>query len=164
MPKYLSELRAEQWGPSFWKLLHVLSTRMGGGDEMADGDAANYMFFVVNRIHEVIPCLDCQGHAKAYLSSNKFDPRGLNGLALRNYVEKWLMDFHNAVRRRKGAPIVVDNLEAYHAFWRPLRILAADDDSLKDFFGYGKMYKIVRLDNFARWASQLTRLRLLLHL
>lgn len=162
MPKYLTELTNDTWGPTIWKLLHILSSRMGDADEMMDGDAAQAMYFVVNRVHEVLPCLECQNHTRAYLAQVKFDPRGLRGADLRTYVERWLLDFHNAVRERKGQPRIVDSVEMYHALWRPQVILPCDNEALKLYFDYAKLYKIIRIDNYTRWVNTLTRLRLLL--
>ena len=162
MAPYLTELTVEQWGPTVWKLVHVLSSRLGEAGEMGDADAANGMFFVVNRLYEVLPCADCQRHAREYIAEYKFAPRGLTGAVLRNYVEKWLLDFHNAVRVRKAQPILVSTVEEYHELWRPQRFLPCEDEALTLYFNYGKMFKIVDLSKITSWLNQLKRLRLLL--
>ena len=165
MPKYLTEASVDAWGPPIWKLLHVLSTRLGSKDEgWCDADAAVGFYFVINQLYKVLPCAECQLHAKNYLATHKFDPRGLIGDHLRNYVEMWLLDFHNAVRIRKSQDIIIKTVEMYHTFWSMQNILPCEDAELKLYFDYGKMYKIIRVDDFARWANQLTRLRLLLHI
>ena len=161
MAPYLTELTVEQWGPAVWKLLHVLSTRIGGGDEVTDADAANMMFFVVNQLPDVLPCAECARHARDYLFEHKFGPRGLLGTRLRTYIETWLLEFHNAVRTRKSQPILISDVGAYHDLWSSQRVLPCDDEALTLFFNYGKMFKIIDLTKFTRWNNQLKRLRLL---
>lgn len=162
MTPYLTELTVEKWGPTVWKLLHVLSSRIGGADETQDADAANMMFFMINQLPDVLPCKDCSAHARVYLAEHKFGPRGLVGAQLRTHVETWLLEFHNAVRVRKGQPIIVADIGAYHDLWSAQRVLPCDDEALTLFFNYGKMYKIIDLTKFTRWNNQLKRLRLLL--
>ena len=162
MAPYLTELTVEQWGPTVWKLLHVLASRVGGSGEAIDADAANGLFFVINQLPDILPCADCARHARAYLYEHKFAPRGLLGAELQTYVETWLLTFHNAVRTRKGQAILVNNVTEYHNLWLPQRILPCDDEALTLFFNYGKMYKIIDLTKFTRWNNQLKRLRLLL--
>ena len=162
MAPYLTELTVEQWGPTVWKLLHIIATRVGKGDAMIDADAANGLYFTINRLYEVLPCQECQRHARTYIAEHKFNPRGLEGVALRSYVEQWLLDFHNAVRARKSQPIIVGNVEEYEALWSAQRFLPCDDEALTLYFNYGKMFKIIDLVKFTSWFNQLKRLRLLL--
>lgn len=162
MPKSLSELTVDTWGPKYWKLLHIMATRVSKGDEMMDTDAANGIYFIVNTLHTVLPCAECQGHARSYLFENKFKPQGLLGLPLRNYVEKWLLDFHNSVRTRKGQPILIRTVEEYHALYESQKFTTCDDDDMKLFFDYGRTYGIINSTNLTKWLNQVRRLRLLL--
>jgi hypothetical protein len=127
---------------------------------MVDADAANGMYFLINHLHEVIPCKECQNHAKLYLQSNRFDPRLRIGVDLRNYTMNWLMDFHNAVRARKSQPIIVSNVEAYFELWRTQKFETVDDKDIILYFNYGKMYHIINPTNLSRWNNQLRRIRL----
>lgn len=161
MPPYLTELANPEWGPIFWKLLHVLSTRIGGADEVTDADAANAIYYVINTLYDVLPCPECQTHTRAYLAENKFNPRPLRGAALRTYVEQWLLDFHNSVRARTGKPIEVTTVAEYHALWAPQKFQKCDNDKLTLFFNYGKTHLVIKVPNFHRWNDQLKRLRLL---
>lgn len=162
MAPYLTELTVEQWGPAFWKVLHILASRMGSDVEITDADAANGMYFVVNQLPDVLPCADCAKHARTYIYEHKFNPRGLFGSTLRTYVEDWLLHFHNSVRVRKGQPILLRNVEEYHAVWSPQRMIKCDYDGLTLYFNYGKMYKIIDIPKFKVWNNQFQRLRLLL--
>jgi hypothetical protein len=162
MPKTLSELSTAQWGPTIWKLLHIAASRIGCGVDIIDTDSANAFYFVINRLNEVLPCAECKSHTKAYISSHKFDPRTLTGFELRLYIEQWLLDFHNAVRSRKGQPIIVGNVEEYHNLWRPQNFLPCDEEALTLYFNYGKTYHIIDVGKFINWNVQLKRLRLLL--
>ena len=161
MPPYLTELANPEWGPVYWKLFHILATRIGYADEMTDTDAANAFFYLINSLHQIVPCADCQNHTRTYLSEQKFDPRGLVGAPLRNYVETWLLNFHNAVRTRMGKPILVSTVEEYHALWRPQKFLPCDEEKYKLFVAYGKTYLVVQVMNFKRWNMQLTKLRIM---
>jgi hypothetical protein len=162
MPKTLSELAPETWGPKFWKLLHVLASRVGYGGEMVDLDAANGLGFLIAHLHEILPCKTCQEHAKTYIMEHRFKPQG-GGADLRAYVEQWLLDFHNAVRTRKGQPILVSTVAEYHALWRPQEILPCDDTDVKLYFEYAKTYHIVTYTNLSRWQLMFKRMRLLLN-
>jgi len=162
MPKYLTELTVDTWGPTFWKLLHVTATRLGGGDLMVDEDAANNMTYLLQHLHEVLPCKDCQAHAKTYVFEHKFKPRGLYGADLRTYVETYLLNFHNAVRTRKGQPILITSIEEYHAAWSTVKIIPCDEEDLKLFFDYGKTYGILNYASLTLWLNVFKRQRLLL--
>lgn len=162
MPKELTDLTVETWGPIFWKLLHMLSTRVGNAGEIGDADAATWFSFVINGLPTVLPCASCQEHTRTYLKEHKFDPRGFNDAALRIYIEKWLLDFHNAVRERKSQPIIVETVEAYELIWRTAEFKPCDNESLELFFKYGKMYHVIEVANISRWLAHLKRLRLLL--
>jgi hypothetical protein len=162
MPKSLSELTVDIWGPKYWKLLHVLASRVGTGDEIMDGDIANGFTFMISGLPDALPCNECKSHARTYLFENRFKPQGLIGTALRNYIEKWLLDFHNSVRVRKGQPILIDNVEMYHTLWSPQKFLTCDDEEMKLYFDYGRTYGIITPTNLTKWLNQVKRLRLIL--
>jgi hypothetical protein len=162
MPKSLTELTVDTWGPTFWKLLHLTATRMGSDNAMVDDDAVNNMMWMVNYLHEILPCKECQGHAKAYVFEHKFKPRGLYGSDLRAYVETYLMNFHNAVRTRKGQPVIIKTIDAYHTVWSVAKIIPCDEEDLKLYFDYGKTYGILNYVSLTRWLNVFKRQRLLL--
>jgi hypothetical protein len=163
MPKYLTELTVDTWGPTFWKLLHLQATRLGSSDSMKDDDSANNLTYLVNNLHSVLPCKECASHARAYVFEHKFKPRGLYGDALRNYVETYLLNFHNAVRSRKGQPILLTTIAEYHALWVTAKIIPCDEEDLKLYFDYGKTYGILDYTSLTRWLNVFKRQRLLLN-
>jgi len=162
MPKQLTDLTPNTWGPIYWKLLHILSSHVGEAGDMLDGDVANGFFFVINHLHTVLPCADCTTHARKYIAENRFDPRGLAGMPLRTYIEAWLLTFHNAVRIRKEQAIEIETVSAYHVRWRSETFQPCDNESMNLFFDYGKTYHVIDVAQFARWVVQMKRLRLLL--
>lgn len=162
MPKSLSTLTVDVWGPKYWKLLHILATRLGNGDEFMDADAANGFFFVVSGLPDALPCNDCKSHAQNYLFENKFKPQGLVRINLRNYVQKWLLDFHNSVRIRKSQPLIINNIDEYFEIWHPQKFLPCDDEEMKLYFDYGKTYGILNYEKLTKWLNAVRRLRLLL--
>jgi hypothetical protein len=163
MPKYLTELTVDTWGPTFWKLLHLQATLMGRGDPMVDDDSANNLNFLILNLHTILPCKECGAHAKAYIFEHKFKPRGLVGEPLRSYVETYLINFHNAVRVRKGQPVLISTIDQYHATWSTEKIIPCDDEDLKLYFDYGKTYGILEYTSLTRWLNVFRRQRLLLN-
>lgn len=162
MAPRLTEAAPETWGPTFWKVLHLFASRIGKGDAMANTDAANAIFYVINQLHYILPCTECQKHTHAYLAEHKFDPRTASDL--HTYVSQWLIDFHNAVRARKGQPILISTVAESDEVWRRQKILACDDKALGLYLDYGKTYKLIPFENYSRWIIQYKRLRLLLGL
>ncbi len=169
MPKYLTELTVDTWGPLFWKLLHLQATRLGqlnrfgAVDPMVDEDSANNFTYLLNNLHAVLPCKECGAHARAYVLANKFKPRGLQGDALRTYVETYLLTFHNAVRARKGQPITITTVAEYHATWATAKIISCDEEDLKLILDYGKTYGILDYTSLTKWLNVFRRQRLLLN-
>jgi hypothetical protein len=163
MPKSLSELTVDTWGPTFWKLLHIPASRIGNGDPMVDDDSGNLMSLLLAHLWTILPCKDCQGHARSYVFEQKYKPRGLSGAALRAYTETYLMNFHNAVRARKGQPLLISDIATYHDVWSTQKIIPCDEEDLKLYFDYGKTYAIIDYTNLTRWLNLHRRLRLLLN-
>jgi hypothetical protein len=163
MPKYLTELTVDTWGPTFWKLLHLQATRLGSSDSMKDDDSANNFAYLVNNLHSVLPCKECASHARTYVFEHKFKPRGFQGETLRTYVESYLLNFHNAVRTRKGQPILLSTIAEYHATWVGAEIIPCDEEDLKLFLDYGKTYGILDYTSLTRWLNVFKRQRLLLN-
>jgi hypothetical protein len=162
MPKSLSELTVDVWGPRYWKLLHIMATRTGIGDDTIDSDVANGFFYLLQLLPDVLPCKECKGHARTYILENRFKPQGLIGNHLRNYIMKWLLDFHNAVRLRKKQRININSIESYYALWQPQKFIKCDDEEMKLYFDYGRTYAIIIPANLTKWLNHLQRLRLAL--
>ena len=81
------------WGPAAWTYLHAVtfSYPVTPGPH----DAEHYRCFF-ELVGSTLPCATCQDHYNAYVTMHP--PR----TATRDTLVKWLIDVHNAVRRRQG--------------------------------------------------------------
>ena len=86
---------AAYWGTPTWRFFHVLAEQM----DPNDGPLCQELLYMIRNISAIVPCPDCQQHAKAFWNTvpmaqikTKADLRGL------------LHHFHNQVnaRHRKG--------------------------------------------------------------
>jgi hypothetical protein len=162
-PTYVSEVKPEQWGPLMWKFLHISAERLGRSSvPILETDTANAIQLVVNGLPDILPCVECQGHARTYLFTNKFITKDLTGAALRTYVRNYLFTFHAAVRARKGQPVLVETPEACAALYESATLTGDDDKRMADYFRYALMYRIVNSTKYMRWWDVLRRLRLML--
>jgi hypothetical protein len=159
----LTELKPEQWGPVVWKMLHISAERIGRSTHpILEADSANSIQLIISGLPDVLPCVDCQNHARTYLQDNKFLAKDLSGSALRTYVRNYLFTFHNAVRARKGQPVLIETPEACAALYETMNITAEDDKRLADYFRYALLYRIVNSTKYMRWWDIFRRLRLML--
>lgn len=162
-PTYLTEVKPDQWGPLMWKLLHLSAEKLGRStNPILESDTANAIQLIVNGLPDILPCPDCQGHARSYLLANKFVTKDLVGPGLRTYVRNYLFTFHAAVRLRKGQPVMIETPEACAALYESMTISLDDDKRMADYFRYALMYRIVNSTKYVRWWDTLRRLRLML--
>lgn len=157
----LSELKVEQWGPLLWKYLHITAERIGcSTNPILEADSANSIQILITSLPEIIPCADCQAHARTYLASNKFVTKDLKGCELQTYVRNYLFAFHAAVRARKSQPVVIDSPEACSALYGTMLITNEDDKNITDYFRYALLYRIINSTKYMRWWDIFRRLRL----
>ena len=151
-----------QWGPIMWRLLHIIAEKIGqSGSKLMDADQANYVKTIITMLPNVLPCGDCQAHAKTYLSVNPF-PELINlyGRDLSNAVRVWLFMFHNHVRVMKGhTPLAT--AEECQLIYEHERLSLADYTVLIDCITAATRQLWVKLDQWKKWYSALERLRLL---
>lgn len=160
-PTYLTELKVEQWGPLVWKYLHIAAEKIGyGSNPILDADSANSIQLIITGLPDILPCTDCQNHARSYIQEHKFITKDLNGTRLRTYVREYLFTFHNTVRRRKGQPILVETPEACSALYASTVISNTDDKHFADYFRYALLYRIINSTKYMRWWDIFRRLRL----
>ena len=157
----VDSIDADEWGPVYWKILHCLSVRIGMiGDVISDTDHARAMEYLVGHLGEVIPCDECQGHARTYIEAHPIRWIGLRGMTLRVAVETWIMDFHNDVRSRKGQEIEVADLAAYEATYDGCTIIECEMEVITRAAKYAIDHNIVRPANWKRWMTEFRKLRL----
>lgn len=80
------------WGPPLWELFHTIIEH---ADDTRFEQVGETIFIFINRICRLLPCPECQEHAKKYLSNQRVNTRSKK--ALREFIHK----FHNMVNRYK---------------------------------------------------------------
>lgn len=157
----VDSIDADEWGPVYWKILHCLSVRIGMiGDAITDTDQARAMEFLVKHLVDVIPCNECQDHARTYIEGHPISWIGLRTLTLRQTVSNWLLDFHNDVRTRKGQAIEVADLTAYEAAYDGCTIMECEIEVITRAAKYAIDHNIVKPAAWKRWMTEFKKLRL----
>jgi hypothetical protein len=157
----VDSIDAEEWGPVYWKLLHCLSVRIGlMGDVISDTDQARAMEYLVGHLVDVIPCDECQGHARTYIEAHPIRWLGLRNSTLRVAVERWLLDFHNDVRARLSQAIEVADLAVYEAAYEGCTMAECEMEVIARAAKYAIDHNIVKPANWKRWMTEFKKLRL----
>ncbi len=157
----IDSIDAEDWGPVYWKILHLLGNRIGMiGDAISDTDQARAMEFLVGHLGDVLPCDECQIHAAAYIAAHPIQWLGLRASVLRGTVSLWLLQFHNAVRERKGQPIMISTLAEYEAAYNEETIQPCEVDVITRAATYAINHQIVKVAIWKRWFTEFKKLRL----
>lgn len=145
------------WGPLLWKLLHLLASKLGGSDPLLKTDMANTIHIIVTKLPTILPCSDCQNHARSYLLTNKFDPR--NREDMREYTENYLFQFHNTVRTMLGKPLIFTSLAEVRACYATQSFSKTDTTNLSEYLASGVQFRIVNREALSMWNTQISRLR-----
>ena len=80
------------WGPPIWTLFHTIIESVPEDKFEHVGDP---IFIFISRICRLLPCPECQEHAKKYLNAQRVNTKSKT--ALRTFIHK----FHNMVNRFK---------------------------------------------------------------
>ena len=83
------------WGPVQWAALHNIAF---GAPVTPDDTTPDYYAYFC-KLAEVLPC-SCSKHAIEYCKENPIKTRD------RTSLTKWVFDFHNAVNKRIGKPLL----------------------------------------------------------
>jgi hypothetical protein len=152
---------AEEWGPVYWKVLHCFAAHCGLiGDPITDADDARTMDVLVGQLGFVLPCDECQAHARAWLAEHPVSWTGLRGIALRGSIQLWLFAFHNAVRERKGQPIMFATLAEANAAYVECKVQPCEIEVLTNAAKYAIDHQIVKPAAWKRWYQEFNRFRL----
>lgn len=81
------------WGPPIWTLFHTIIEHASEEDFVQIGPK---LYEYITRICALLPCPECQAHAKKYLSDQRVNTKSKT--ILRTFVHK----FHNMVNRHKN--------------------------------------------------------------
>lgn len=163
MYREINPLDPPEWGPILWKFLHLLAERVGtSGNKIVDTDQANYMESLIGLLPQILPCTECQAHAAEYMASVPLPPlKGLYNGTLRETVRVWLFTFHNAVRLRKGQPVLVTTAEECAALYENATLPKCEYTSFVQSVAAAVRQGWVRMDNWRKWYSHAERIRIL---
>lgn len=156
-------LQPSEWGPILWKMLHCIAERMGNtGSTIIDTDQANYFETVLTMLPVIIPCQECQGHAKAYLADHPVPTlRGLYGQNLRSTAREWLFQFHQAVRVANDQPIIVPTVEECSALYQGCMMQKCEYTVLVQTVAAAVRLGWVPIEQWRKWYSNVERLRII---
>ncbi len=87
------------WGPAFWFTIHNGANHY---PENASPIVAERMKGFLLGLPEMIPCRNCQVHARAHLEGSDLD----EVCSGRASLFKFLVDFHNYVNKRYNKPVM----------------------------------------------------------
>jgi hypothetical protein len=99
--------KPSQWGPKLWTILHSLgyySSQLHQDErvpEIIKKDAMREVLWLLGHLETIVPCSECRQHIEEYRKTNGL-VNTLEG------VEKWTIDFHNAVNVRLGKPVYTE--------------------------------------------------------
>ena len=151
-----------EWGPIVWRYLHCLTEKIGfSGNPIVDTDQANHMETIINNLHLIIPCPECQLHANNYISENPLPSlKGITGDNLRNIIRNWLFTFHTHVRIIKGQPLIINTVEACREHYNGCFIKKCEYDLFIQNGAYAVRVGWVRIENWRKWYTTSEKLRI----
>lgn len=153
----------EDWGPILWKYLHCLTEKLGTtGNKIVDTDQANYMENIINNLHFILPCTECQEHTASYIATHPLPSlKGLYGESLKTTVRSWLFNFHNNVRSRKNKQILVNSEEEYRTLYTNCFVPKCEYSLFVQSVAYAVRQGWVRIDHWKKWYNFSERMRVL---
>jgi hypothetical protein len=150
-----------EWGPILWNILHILAERCGRDHPTVDTEQARCFDYVIQALPFILPCAECSEHAHTYIASRPFRSLGKTGAELSTYVRLWLLEFHNTVRLRQGKPIEIRTLEELRMHYEGDTFSDQDIKVIVNNVAYGIRMSLVKTDQWRRWTTQFSKLRLL---
>lgn len=96
----------KEWGPFVWLLLHALAERFGQViTELYRNDEVRAWQSLLAATGDMLPCSDCRGHFKTWLSSHPVTPISKTPYSeLKEWIRKWIWSLHEDVNKRLGKP------------------------------------------------------------
>ena len=83
------------WGPPIWTLFHTIIEHVPEEEFSSVGPK---IFGYISRICGLLPCPECQTHAKKYLNRQKIDTTN------KRTTREFMHNFHNVVNKHKNLP------------------------------------------------------------
>ncbi len=84
-----------KWGPPLWTLFHTMIEKVREEDFPTVGEE---LFAFIRRTCNLLPCPECQKHAKIHLHNTRINVRS------KTDVREFIHKFHNAVNKFKKMP------------------------------------------------------------
>jgi hypothetical protein len=161
--EYVADISPSDWGPLLWKFFHILAERVGrSGVDSLDRDMALALEFIVENIPSVLPCLECQNHARAYIRSHPFNQvKTKRAAELQAFARQYFYDFHNHVRQSTGKPIIVASLEDCKKMYEEMEWQKCEMEQAVEYFSFGVHHSVIKADMYKRWMTQVHRIRLI---
>ena len=161
---HIIDVLPSQWGPCFWYAMHTLAERIGTTSDIINGDQATIFRMLIELLPKIIPCQECQRHARSYILANPIPHTWYTskGDALRIAIRSWLFNFHTAVRLRLGQPVTIATEEACSIEFRNILINPDFITDISRYVSYAIRSGWVRFDEWKRWVVQFNRLKLLI--
>lgn len=94
-----------KWGTPTWTLFHAIAEQIP--DDLYNVQGEN-IYKLFRRVCSILPCPDCQKHARVYLKRHKFA-----FVTTRERFRDFLVKFHNEVNKRKRKPMYEYDPEDY---------------------------------------------------
>jgi hypothetical protein len=149
----------DQWGPILWKFLHIAAEKSySPKDFIDDVIVGNLWNSIIQKLPNVLPCPDCQSHARRYLDDHPFNATDKRGKDLQTYVREYLFAFHTDVRSRKGQPVLVSTIEDCQQLYESQEYTQFNTDTLMTYFRIATKYQVVQTMTFNRWKMNYDRL------
>jgi hypothetical protein len=90
----------EVFGPAFWFSFHTGAAHL---PENLSPISLSRIRAFINGIPELVPCIDCSEHSRAFIEENKAK---INNFRRGDDVFRFYVDFHNYINLRLGKPLV----------------------------------------------------------
>jgi hypothetical protein len=151
-----------EWGPIVWRYLHCLTEKVGlSGNPLVDKDQANHMETIINNLHLIVPCPECQLHTHMYINQNPLPSlKDLTGDNLRNTIRNWLFKFHGNVRVIKGQLSIINTPEECKNHYNSCFIKRCEYDLFIQNGAYAVRLGWVKIENWRKWYTTSEKLRI----
>lgn len=150
---------SDQWGPILWKFLHIAAEKSYSVSQFVDDVVVGHIWNqIIQKFPHVLPCPDCQAHARTYLVNHPFDASVKRGKDLQTYLREYLFAFHADIRARKGQPILVATIEDCRQLYESQEYTQFNTDTLMVYFRIAIKYQVVQAMSFNAWKSSYDRL------
>lgn len=161
--EYVTEISPSDWGPLLWKLFHIMAEKIGrSGVESLDRDEATAIEFIVDKLPEILPCPECQTHAREYIRRNSIgNLKVLRGAQLQNSVRTFFWKFHNIVRENTGKIIQIKTVDDCKLLYENMEWQKCEMEQAVEYFSFGVHNGIIKSDIYKRWITQVHKLRLI---